>query len=276
MAEIGDWRPLRGTHSIQMASLSVTFAESVNDRPWRRIEKRIAESAAKHGLDARQPLQVISMRIQPNAAPSIQPQQEAGFEFLRRASADFFAEKIQVMRNGVTFENWDYTRWAATKNKFSGLVKDAYEIYSEGVELSAISLSYADMFQATTTGFEADCSQIIDQQSRFIAPKAFTKTKPWHTHCGWFEYPDAWTRRLRQVNIDIADARNPDGEFRIANIVTTANDQFGQEGRDSLPAGKGDWSDVVLRLQACHETLKSTLGSILTKEASVAISLKPQ
>ncbi len=275
MADIGIWRPAKGTHAIQLASLSITFAEPVNDRPWRRIEKLLAKAAVEHGLTTRQSVKTIEMRIQPHSAPSVQEPSDVGFEFLRQITPEFAAEKLQVRRDTLTYENWDYTRWAPMKRKAAALLKGAFGIYNESVEIAGVTASYVDLFLATTAdGDAADAGLIIEPQSKSVAPGAFNPTKPWHTHSGWFEYPEPWCRRLRQVNVDVAEAMLPEGERRFVQIMTTVNDQFGQKGLEPMPVDEATWDRVLARLQNCHAELKEMLTSTLTKAAAQAISLE--
>lgn len=274
MSDIGPWRPAKGTHAIQAASLAVTFAEAVNDKPWKRVEDVVGQAASGLGLTEKQPVQIIEMKVQPNIVPMVSSNQ-GGFEYIRRINPEIVAEKIHVSKDMLLIEEGAYTRWAPMKSKCSTLMREAYEIMSQSVEISGVMASYTDQFYSTVAQSDADSGLIVDRKSKYVALGAFNRLKPWHTHSGWFEYVKPWHRILHQANIDIGDAKTPDGVRRVTQITTNVTHQFNQQGLPAPPEGVSFlWDDVQGLMQSAHEALKSLLLGILTKEAAQAISLK--
>ncbi len=276
MADIGHWRPAKGTHAIQVATIAIGFAENVNDKPWRRIEELASTAAQALSISERQPVQMFQMHVQATgSAPTVGKAEVAGVEFIRRVGGgtDAVAEKLQVLRNSISYENWSYTRWAPMKERAAALLRSSYGIFCEGVELASLTTSYVDGFHAIVPQSDADCSQIIDRKSKAVTLAAFNRLKPWHCHSGWFEYPSAERRRLKQINIDIGDATLPDGTTRVAQVGTNIIDQFNQPGLDR--AGEHSFDELLDLVQSAHVQLKGMLGSVLTKDACNAISLKP-
>ena len=274
MADIGHWRPAMGTHAILMASVAITFKESVNERPWRRIREVVSKAGRQAGLREMQSIQTIEMQIGPSATPAVTTGSSGAFELIKRNGSEI-VEKIQVLRNGITLENHRYTRWKPMKDRVLALMQSAFEIYSESVDLSNLTASYQDGFRATSPDQDLDCSLIIDPSSPYVAGGAFNPTKQWHTHSGWFEsVPDKpWIRRLQQVNIDVADAAFPEGPTRVAQITTTVSGQFNQAGLPASPAHDQTWDAALQGIQSSHERLKGMLALVLTEKARAAISL---
>lgn len=273
MADIGGWRPVRGTHAIQYAIITITFSEPVNQKPLARVEQLITAAAQKAGISEKSAIQEFMMAVSPADPNPVKSSQSVdGYEFVRRAGATFIAEKLQFQRTQLHYELWDYTRWAPMLSRASELLEEAFKVCAEGVGVASIAAAYSDVFHGLQPRTSPDCAEIIRSDSPLVARNAFRNNDLWHTHTGWFETKSAWKRQLNQVNIDVAETNRPDGIYRLAHIHTTVQEQMNQVGQEAPPQ-EPTWADVVESLQTSHGKLKTTLGAVLTEEASKAISL---
>lgn len=266
------WRPIKGTHAIQVASAHVSFKQPATDLMWQRIKDAAEKAAKAGGMPHREPVQSFTVALVPNAlpqAPSLPV--EVGVEFQKRDPSGDITSKMTVLRDSVRLEEWAYTRWAGMRAKCAATLVPVLNDYLSNLLLSGITLEYADVFQTPIGNVAEDVGRIIDKGSQLISQGAFQSATPWHSHCGWFETPAPAIRRLVQMNVDVGEAVSPMGPFKAAQLRTLLNDQFNQDGMPPFDSPPNNF--VLDTLDALHVLSKSTLAKVLTIDAKTTISL---
>lgn len=274
MPEFAGWRPVKDAHAIHTAGVVITFSEPIGDVLWRRTDASVAEKAKALGLEERQPVGFFlpppfqGLNLQP-------PQAEAGASYLKRERPDFFSEQVQTTRDTVKYEQWEYTRWSPFRERARELIADPVARYCDVSSLGTITAYYVDVFQSVAADRSADIGDVVAASSPAVAEIAFRPHSPWHSHSGWFEYPDEFTRRLCLINIDVTDHARPDGGSGLAVQVTTQiTEQFSQPGSTALPDGMATWGLVEERLEVLHLQLKELLKATLAPGSASAIALR--
>ena len=275
MAEIGNWKPIRDTHAIQMAAIGVTFSDSLSLRPWERVRGLVAPKAKQLGLDKEEAQAAIQFTMGPGGPMPVpqQPNVPASIDYLRMERADFFSDRFTVNRQGLRYEEWSYTRWAALLEKASAVMEEAFAEYTDTV-MATIYVDYIDVFAADKNIDAPDCGEVVSRSSDLIAPAAYDPSKPWHTYSGHFEAVSPEIRRLHQVNIDVSDFNIGVETTRAIQIRTLITDQFNLPFLSSLPADKQTWTVVREQLDSLHRAANGTVKRVLTGSASNAISLR--
>lgn len=276
MTSLVDWKPLHEAHAIQQLNISLRFAQAVTDVPWKKILTEARTAANKLDIRVEQPLQSVSFQIVPGA-PMPQPGKPdiIGVEFTRLLRPDFFAEKVTFDRTSIRYENWDYTRWVAAKERVEKLIARTLEHYQNAVPLLGLAVEYIDRFDALERNSSPDCSRVIKATSEVLAPKAYKPYGPWHSHCGWFERNDDQIKRLVNADVDVADAAAPpSGDWlRVVQIRTAITDFFNQPGFSPVDVSTLTPEFVADHIDRIHKDLKSYLGEIITAEAATRIEL---
>ncbi|SOC47140.1 uncharacterized protein (TIGR04255 family) [Rhizobium subbaraonis] len=278
MAALKQWRPINSAHAIQQVIARVRFSQDVNEIPWRRILTLGKDRARALGLNVEQPVQDVNVTMSPSGPP-VQSIREVGVEHLRLERPGFASDKLLILKSEISFEEWRYTRWAALAEKLGELFLPLTERYMDSVTISAIQLEYIDMFEAAPASHGPDCSELIRENSEFTSPVSYSKTNPWHCHSGFFTSPDAQTKRLCNIDIDVADINTgttPTGEdpVRVARIRTHLTDFFNQKGYPPLSNESFEGAAIIERFEALHVSLKQTFGKIITDQAAAAVSMK--
>lgn len=270
MAGIGQWQPAKGVHAIQMAAVTINFAEGITAMLLDAAERAAAPLAREIGLEQRTQLQEVAIAMGPNG-----PQQQAqttSFDFIRLERPDFFSDKISIGRNALRYEDWSYTRWAVMLEKISKLMSAALPSYLKATAISQVSVEYVDVFLAPSNSADS-IKLVIRDDSDFIASGVISDTGLWHTHSGFFEPRENGVRRLHQVNIDVADLTTPEGLQRAAQIRTYAADQPVSTDAAVSNTLAAEWTAIVEHLDSLHNCTKADFKAILTSEAASAVSL---
>lgn len=270
MAGIGQWQPAQGAHAIQVAAATIVFAEGITEKLLGEAERAVSPIAKEMGLDQRTQLQGFALQIGPNGP---QPTPEiSGFDLSRLERPDFFSDKLSVQRNALRYEDWAYTRWAVLLEKINRLFSVAMPHYLGATVISSMSVEYVDVFLAPPASTDS-VKLVIDEHSDFVARGAMSETELWHTHSGYFQYPESGIRRLRQVNVDVGESQAPLPFQRAVQIRTFAADGQDPGLAASSPSLSSDWTSIVNRLESLHNATKEDFRSVLTCDAATAVSL---
>lgn len=268
------WKPVNGSHAIQMAYAAISFSQPVTLVIWKRILAASREVAAKTGLALEVPLQSVTFQI--SASPGRQtpppPFTNNGVEFHRQDVSGNVTEKLVVNENQIRFETYAYTRWAGFAVAVESLFESLLPIYLDAVNLSAITLEYTDVFFWSVEG-PADCSEILDLDSSSIASRAAQPNGFWHSHTGWFDFNTPGQRILANADVTVADAMTTDGVRRAINIRTHESSQFMTRADGSLIDQEVSEKSFLSILNKHHQTLKGRLKSMLTDKGVEIISL---
>ena len=93
------------------------------------------------------------------------------------------ANRLSIMR--ADYENWDRT-WEEARRVFELMLP----VLLERSAVIGFHLEYHDRFvrEGGRDGFQAD--MVFRRDSRWLAPNVFEAEDLWHSHHGFFEYPD--------------------------------------------------------------------------------------
>ena len=274
-AEISEpkWVPVNGSHAIQMAYASIAFAQPVTAVIWNNVLSVARAVAATEELTVEVPIQSMMLQIGP--VPAQIPaavRQNAGFVFQSHQAPNLAGEKFLVQPDQIRFETSSYTRWIGFKAKLQSLFSAVLPAYFTAVNLGQLSLEYTDVFYWSDAG-DADCRDIVDQNSRLVASAVMQPRGLWHSHSGWFDNEHAGSRRLSNADITVADAIVQNQQRRAINIRTHEATQF-LLGQDGQPVdGQPDIENIIQKFDNHHASLKSVLNEILTHSAREMISL---
>jgi uncharacterized protein (TIGR04255 family) len=275
-ARLREWRPLSEAHAIERVLAAVRFAQPVTDIPWKKIQATGRERARKLQLITERPLQQIGFAVSPEGQGNVTVPQSVGIEFLRLERPDFYSDKLAIERAAVSFESWRYTRWVGFAERIREGLATLAQLYLTAVPLLGIQLEYIDRFDAAEGQRAPSCAEVVRHPSKFIAEGAFRDREPWHCHIGWFEKPDAQTRRLANLDVDVGDvAAQPFTEAkRTIRIRTHLTDFFNQPEFEPLSEEAVTTAFIADRFNSLHIELKEMLREVVTEVAAASISLE--
>ncbi len=268
------WVPVNGSHAIQMAYASVTFAQPVTAVIWNNVQREARAAAAAVDLDIENAIQSMMFQIGPagGSSPATIQNANAGIQFQRLQGINLVGEQFVVEPHQLRFETYAYTRWAGFKNKLQSLFEAVLPTYFSAVNVAQVSLEYTDVFHWSVEG-DADCSEIVDTNSPLIANAAMQPKGQWHSHSGWFDNQNMGQRRLSNADITVADALVQNQPRRAINIRTHEATQF-LFGKDGQPIDGPPSNDQIFSLfENHHISLKTVLNGMLTPVARGMISL---
>lgn len=273
MAALERWKPLHGSHAIERVAARVQFAQHVNDVPWGKIQSEGKERAEKFQLLTKKEVRQVDFRIEESEG-HVDHSRPIGIDFLRLERPNFFSEKLELRRDSLALEVFRYVRWAGFAEMAEAILLPLAKRYLDLVPITGVQLEYVDRFDATEDG--PDCRAVIRPDSDLVTRRAFSTHDPWHSHAGWFDWPeDGKAKRLANVDIDVFDlptAGAGQGR-RVVRIRTHLTDFFNQIGLEALPEDALTTEFLAERLDMLHIELKKMLGFVLTDAASTSVSL---
>lgn len=264
------WKTINPAHAIQRASVIMTFPEQLPSFLINRAVSAARVEAQKIGLVKEEAVNSSIIQIGPGGAQSASPMTQEGSVF-QAVQGGQVVQSLQITKQEVRFESSRYVRWIAFKNQFSALMSQILPVLSQATGVQSIAVEYVDFFLAAFEGAE-DAGLIIDNQSQFVAKRAFRRRDPFHTHSGWFDSETVTSKRLINVDVTVADQSGPVGVRRTITIRT-----FEAEHVTNPAGGRGsELMEIEPLLQAVdvlHMSLKERLGHLLTRDAQRLISL---
>lgn len=264
------WTPLHGSHAIQVAAATLTFAEPITSFIVARISDAVRAHAKQAGLVKEETVKVTAFEVAAGQAPKAVNVSDHGMKF-SEVVGGVIPRALVITPEAIRFETQSYTRWVAFQSFLMSIMDGALPIIANSVAIGQISLEYIDMFIALVPG-DQDAGMILDRRSDSIATKAFRRRDPWHSHSGWFERITPESRRLINVDVNVLDANGPDGERRAVTIRTLETEQILQP----MSQRAKDLSEVPALLalfDELHDELKIRLRDVLTRDARSMISL---
>ena len=274
MSDVGRWSPIQGSHAIQMAAVGVSFSEALPEPLWNQARGKAAARATELGLTTEIPQTMLQFIIGPGSVPTPQVAgAPVGIDFTKMERPDFYSDKFSINKQSLRIEEWSYTRWATMRAKAETLMADAFEVYGQSTTISSVFVDYIDVFRALAGDIRANCEDVISRDSKYVAPAAFDRINPWHTHTAHYESIDTQVRRLVQVNVDVGDLDTREGPAQAIQIRTLVTDQMNLPGRQPIGAEHQTWPALIERMQALHDSSKSRFRSMLTSQAAAAISM---
>jgi uncharacterized protein (TIGR04255 family) len=138
------WVPVNGSHAIQMAYASVTFAQPVTAVIWNNVQKEARAAATAADLGIENAIQSMMVQISPAVGPNPATVQNAnaGIQFQRLQALNVVGEQFVIMPDQLRFETYAYTRWDGFHSKVQSLFKAVLPAYFSAVNVAQISLEY--------------------------------------------------------------------------------------------------------------------------------------
>ncbi len=260
--------PILPAHAIEQCLAAVIFSEPVppkilsgllDDHRTRMLAAGLSEGPKAQGL-------------QFNAeAGTITPLADGGPVTFVTADR---GTTITIAPNQVSVSTLRYTRWAHFESSISKFLLPAIVDFCKAVSVSATQLSYQDRFLWTGTWKNFDTAQLLNPNSGVFSVTASRAPQQWHSHAGWFEYPDQARRRVVNVNFDVASAitTNMLGQKPSVGIFTTIQESVVAVPPNAHPTWV-DESDVVPKLRQHHLDLKALLASMIFPAMAKRIGL---
>lgn len=272
MTDIGPWHPLQGSHAIQLCAISMIYGEAVGDVTWRKAVQDVRPLAKAGGL--------VEQTFVPPTIPAelvafgFKAADQAGASFVLVGADGDLQERLSLTREQLRYDDFSYVRWRPFKERAKQMLSSIVDRYANVSSLDTIHSEYVDVFLFSgSDSDQKDISKLVDRESPYIPGAVYKDTDFWHSHAGWFEYPDGLSRYLLNVNVDIRDEKSPNFEGRLVRIHTSVDVQFGRDGMHRPADEAIGWDLVEHHLDASHSRLKALLKSVLTDEAARKVSL---
>lgn len=271
MPNVAGWQPLKGTHALDVSAIAVAFGQEVGDVLWRRADASLTKVAAAAGLTERQ----ATIAVLPKELAALQkliPETEGQAAYTRK-EGDVLAEVVRMSKDRVSYANHVYTRWAPFRAQAVKFLADPVGRFLESAPLLNVVIEAVDLFNWDPDQGPMRLEGLLAPTSAGVASGAYRNDALWHTHSGWFEYPDQFTRRLCNINIDLVADSERKLERPQLKIRTLVTHQFNNQDVEALPDEMATWAFVEDQLQTLHIRSKDLLKMAITPEAAKAISL---
>ena len=260
--------PVFPAHAIESCNATVIFDQAVPAKILTNLQTAHRTRLASNGLqEGPQPVgfqfDVATGKVVPlsGAGPTVYVTQDGG-------------TKVTVVANQVSLQSTRYIRWANFSNALTIFLLPLIVDFCAAVSIAAVQLDYWDRFLWNGSWDNFDTSQLLDQSSGFIAPKAAIAPHQWHSHAGWFDYPAPGRRRLMNINVDVASATLSDtmATRPSVGIYTSINDTAVVVPPNANPSWISD-SDLLTMLDQQHADLKNVLSQIILPAMASRIGL---
>lgn len=140
----------------------------------------------------------------PGAAP-LQHEGARGVNFEAIKKDGTLDWRLQAEGNAITVNCLSYSNWAEVWARAKSYLQQAYEIVlGDGKAIRQCVLQYVDVFRWSDDVAQYELSALLNQRSKYLAPKIFGAGPLWHLHQGWFRNIDSPQagRVLERINLD--------------------------------------------------------------------------
>jgi uncharacterized protein (TIGR04255 family) len=265
MADRPGFDPLFPAHAIERCAATLTYRESLPQKPFERAISRSAEAFAKKGLQ-RTELAGFSINVLTGAVGPAVGSQPRSF-----ALPDGSANLI-IAPNLISWQNTRYVRWAPFAGQFQDLALPAISEFLESVSISSVRLEYWDRFNWSGTWDDFDAAKLIRSSAISVARGWPQWGRQWHSHAGWFE-PIENFRRLHNVNVDIGEVLP--GRPSVL-IYSTIQDESNVPGYGEVDQSSLDERFIFSRLDRIHRDLKALLATVINDDMIQRINLNAE
>ncbi|MER9091513.1 hypothetical protein NKI34_10345 [Mesorhizobium sp. M0700] len=258
-------------------AMVITFAEPLTSLVFRRILRELEPTTFAKGLTNRQPMQMISVNLNPTA-PQVQQSVASGMQFQKQslvrvnddAVTNKVVEELIADPNHILYRNMNYSRWNNICSSYWDMSSEAITSILDNVPIRTIRLEYLDRFFYEGDPEQATATGAIKQGSELVAPHIFYLTDLWHSHTGKLEKTDGENRRLFQVNIDMVDMAGPDSvSKRSIALMSAVEDRFAGGGMEGGTVGglRATFDDL-------HKQVKDLFKSVVDDNMLAAVGLE--
>jgi uncharacterized protein (TIGR04255 family) len=261
-----NWEPVRADHAIDRVVASITLPKATDANTFDELVVAGRKIAAGRQLTDRVDLQ-DAIEVPPGqnvviALGSMTPPRRVVFRRLE-ANTNTPVEELSIGARQLAFTTVRYRRWADFYHLIITVMAALDQVCPITQNAQLVRLEYIDRFQSAPGG--ADHFEVLSRDSIFLTPVVRDKDGALHVHSGWFDFETPRIRRLTNVNIDVNDTPVPPPPDARRSISVISMGQF--EALD------GALDNPLQRLEALHDYLKATFGSIITQEAADRVAL---
>jgi uncharacterized protein (TIGR04255 family) len=238
------WRMFHTTNAIEAMVISAQFTQEVSQTLINRMIREVERLTTSLGMIDRQNLTGFHVRIS-NDGPVSQPTTLNGVQFQRRSlvkNGDGAVEQALVLQfeispGGLTFQTWRYESWEKELPQALKLLTAALNIAANSAAIASLRVEYLDRFVFEGDPNDANVSDLLKSDSKWLAPFIFDAGNLWHCHVGRFADIGEKDRKLLLVNVDAQDLTRPDNLAgrRSLMMVTVAEKQFVKPGWEMEP-----------------------------------------
>jgi uncharacterized protein (TIGR04255 family) len=263
-----DWEPAHADHSIESVFVILTYAAPLDPNTFDEILVAGRKAAFARQFTNRveaidpqqiqlQPGQQVTEVIFDTSAPA---RRKIGFQRLSPEGRPI--GEFGIAPSHLSLTSSHYSSWTDFKELGSALISAIEDVGPILDKVKSIQLQYVDRFSSTVP--RADPFQVISRESSLLAQTMSQKQRAFHSHVGWFDYINENDRKLTNVNVDLVDNSWPNLQRNsLLSILTMAR----REVRD------GVLEYPLNELDGLHDYLKALFSDIITREASVRVSL---
>ena len=294
MATLRQWN--ENGHAIVRASFAVSFASPPTPQTIREL--LALHSKLSKAYPRRQETQARRIGIQAASLGAEELTSEVGEPILAGFTFDSLQADGQVERsitlkdNNLSITRADYESWEKTWGEARRIFELMLPMLLQRSDVIAFHLQYHDRFiwEGDLTGFRAEL--IFRRDSQLLAPNIFEVHDLWHSHHGYFEYPDQPHKHqlLNVAEVQLipsADAGlDPNlGLGLVAEIKLNHRTSHGVEragGRAKViktveeVLGTGDGTGLIdTYMDEMHEKNKRLLRGLINDDMCEKIRLEP-
>ena len=178
--------------------------------------------------------------------------------------------QMQANQNWLAVNCLTYTRWDAISKQAMGLLEKGFlALGDDGLQISAVTLQYIDLFIWDGELDSYDISDLVVLGSQFV-PSDFKSDGPgWHIHTGSFDLSgtlQSGRRLMRRVHLD-SQIENGTAVTRM-DVSLTAD--YSADNGSHVPY---EFNGVVSEFSKLHDENKSIMACVLSKGMQERISL---
>lgn len=263
-----NWEPSRADHSIERATLTVSFGSRFNDDSLDELVVALRKSANQEGFTARHdqpdPIEfTVGEGVPVHLNMAMSPRR---VEFQRLSPEHQLVDAVSIGGQNLMLTTFRYQRWGQFFELLCKFHSDLAKVQPLDTLISKVRLEYIDRFQSAVP--EADYFEVIDQDSPFMTRNSRSKAKAFHVHSGWFDFEAPNVRFLTNINVDTLEQIVP-GSNDIQKTISILT----LRQSESL---NGNLDNAVKHMERLHDDLKVMYSNIITKEAAARVALPGQ
>jgi uncharacterized protein (TIGR04255 family) len=274
-----EFRPVHDAHSIEQVAVTIQFSTPLADDAIRAVSEAI--NRFSNVLPNRNDIRGMGFQIGPNGVTPITTPMGDQPSGIIRSLADARGVQIKelhVDRQNLIFRSQAYTRWDA-------FWEEAKEYSSEvlrhlnGNVVTSYGLTYIDKFLWMGRPERCVPTDLLRENSPFIASKSLHAHDLWHCHSGAFTRMSDTIKRLEVVDLDCVDESDVrEGEVpttrRAIRIAMNVVDVYNQVGyAPHAVSGVDSLGELDLRFNELHARQKRIIGEILNDQSATRIGL---
>lgn len=222
--------------------------------------------------------QMVSLRIGPgnniNPATPLGGMGIGRVEFQRFSNGGVLEWQLGIERERVYVSCHAYTRWRDVAERSFGFLDKVFRaLQPHRATANSVVCEVVDEFfglEDASAGYRS----LFRHDCRWIAPQSLDSIGFFHNNVGWFEQPDAATKRLVRLNIEALPVENfdkvPAGSLSGVRINTFLRTD---PTLRAFPLAIAPGSEIRAAFEAMHHRNKELIVGMLTDDMNKRIGL---